>query len=433
MSTRSQSPERIQTTRKRRSILEAVRKRRDEGPRWMLFAVVAVTIVVLAAMIVLLMEDPPTMEGFTGAAAVLAAFILPITLLAHFGGQIVGRYASGRPPSLRNLILGGVWMVSGAVGSAVGVALLQILHRPRLGPFVVDSIVGEGGDVLSLLFVNGLLAVGVGISVLFVRTAGRKIQRSATLLSQEDLLTAEFRAAQSVQRSLLPDEDARIYGFDISGTTAPAVEIGGDYYDYLSFADGTKGILVADAAGKGIPAALVMAKFQGMAQALSIHVADAREFFVGLNDTLRVRLDRRNFITVAMLTIDFDDRCTYYRAGHNPLFLYRAATGTVEELKPTGMALGLTHGAALRSSLDPLHFRMEKGDVALMYSDGLTEAVDAAGSPYEESRTAASLRAAAGRGLKASVIRAKLLSDLAAFVGDAAPHDDVTLVVVVKE
>src|SRR5690606_38187278 len=132
---------------------------------------------------------------------------------------------------------------------------------------------------------------------------GPRIGRRMTLLEQENLLTAEFQAARSVQQSLLPDEEARIYGFDISGAMAPAVEIGGDYYDYVTFADGKRGIVVADAAGKGVPAALVMAKFQGMAQALSIHVPTPEEFFIGLNDTLRLRLDKRSFITVGMLTI----------------------------------------------------------------------------------------------------------------------------------
>jgi serine phosphatase RsbU (regulator of sigma subunit) len=358
------------------------------------------------------------------AMAVIVALVFtnPITILAHYGSEIVNRRAATRPKIVRMLWLVLAWMLAGGVGSLLAYAVLTAVG--------FNLRISRNTWSIALLS-NGLIAIVIGTFVLLFEATGARMRRRAHLLGQEDLLTAEFEAARNLQKSLLPGEDIRIHGFDISSATAPAVEIGGDYYDYLSFADGSKGILVADAAGKGIPAALVMSKFQGMAQALSIHVASPLDFFVGLNDTLRVRLDRRNFITVGMLTIDFDDCLAFYRAGHNPLLMYSSATERTMFCTPPGIALGLAHGAAVSGALDPHHFVMSPGDVVVLYSDGLTEARNPEGEDYGEERLASIVRTVA-RTSTALQIREAILGDIESFVNGASPHDDMTLVVVRK-
>jgi serine phosphatase RsbU (regulator of sigma subunit) len=362
-------------------------------------------------------------RGLALAVVVALVFTNPITLLAHYGSELVNKLASEKPRIVRMLWLILAWMVSGGLGSAIAYGILSAAG--------LDLPISRNTLSVALLS-NGLIAIVIGTFVLLFEATGARFRQRSRLLGQEDLLAAEFEAARNVQTSLLPGEDIRIHGFDISSATAPAVEIGGDYYDYLSFSDGSKGILVADAAGKGIPAALVMAKFQGMAQALSIHVANPHEFFIGLNDTLRVRLDRRNFITVGMLTIDFDDCLAFYRAGHNPLLMYSATSDRTMHCRPPGMALGLAHGAAVSGALDPHHFVMDPGDVVVLYSDGLNEAVDVHGADYGEERLAEVVRAAARNGACAVEVRDAILNDVARFVGSAEPHDDMTIVVVRK-
>lgn len=312
-----------------------------------------------------------------------------------------------------------IWLCSGIVGSLIG---YEILHFISYGFFNLTSSV-----LTTTLAANAII-------VLLVSTAGAVLssrRQDRLLHKQEELLTDEFEAAHRMQQSLLPDRDAHIYGFDISGAMHPAVEIGGDYYDYLSFADGSKGILVADASGKGIPAALVMAKFQGMAQALSIHISNPEEFFVGLNDTLRVRLDRQSFITVGMMTIDFENQCNFWRAGHNPLLHFCKATGDVIERKPRGIGLGLTHGGTLGTSLQPEPFTMQKDDIVLLYSDGLTEAMNKDGEQFEEERLHQCLQEFGSKAMSASQIRTAILDRVAEFVkGTEEQHDDITVVVV---
>lgn len=349
----------------------------------------------------------------------IAVFVVPITLAGYLATKRLNVYAHRFTPRSLRMARIAMWLGSGILGSLVGYEILHLISYGMLG--------------ISSSVLTTTLAANV-IIVLFVSTAGAFLssrKRGRILHRQEKLLTDEFEAAHRMQQSLLPDRDAHIYGFDISGAMYPAVEVGGDYYDYLSFADGSKGILVADASGKGIPAALVMAKFQGMAQALSIHVSNPEEFFVGLNDTLRVRLDRQSFITVGMMTIDFENRCSFWRAGHNPLLHFQENTGIVSELKPPGIALGLTHGGTLGNSLKPETFTLQTNDIILLYSDGLTEAMNQEGEQFGEERLRKHLEILGRQELNASEIRTAILDDIANFAaGTEDQHDDITIVVV---
>lgn len=365
------------------------------------------------------------MPGTVSLTAVLMSlwpiglFVVPITVIGYFSSKILDRHTEKLSPTGLRMARMALWLGSGIVGSLIGFEVLNLFFHGvlRITPSVIAI-------TLTANFVIVLMISTVGVIV-----SAR--QRGKILHKQEKLLTDEFEAAHRMQQSLLPDSDAHIYGFDISSAMLPAVEVGGDYYDYVSFADGSKGILVADASGKGIPAALIMAKFQGMAQALSIHVPKTEDFFIGLNDTLRARLDRQNFITVGMVTIDFDNRCAFWRAGHNPLLHFKAATGEVAERRPPGIALGLTHGGALGSTLQPEHFTMDAEDVLVLCSDGLTEAVNRIGEEFGQERLIELLQEIAGQGNDAVKIRSALLQELRNFVGDTEEqHDDITIVVI---
>lgn len=409
---------------RRRSLLRPHRPAERRTPLWQSLAI-AYGIVLGLALLAELLTGDGVPENFDRVALLTFTFTLPITVLAHYSSGFIGRIAGRFPSRTPHWILQALgWLLSGMIGSLAAFGLLLVLDSTAFGLAPRITTV--------LIAINGLAAICIGACILLWQLVRSHLARRNAMLGQQELLTAEFQAARNVQQSLLPAADLPLGGFEISGTTEPAVEIGGDYFDYLTFADGSKGIIVADAAGKGIPAALLMAKFQGMAQALSIHARTIAEFFIGLNDTLTVRLDRRSFITVALLTIDYDDRCAFYRAGHNPLLIYRAADRTVEVSRPSGIALGLAHGPIDRFPIEPATFTMAPGDVALLYSDGLTEATNAAGEDFGEERTEEILRAVGSRGLTAAAARGAILECLAAFVGHAEQHDDITVVVIRK-
>ncbi len=412
----------------RRSLLALARERKSGSnrsyPLWKVLLIANGTLVSLILVWSLFDSTNASLSGVMLSALLAVAYCTPITLLARLGSDFVQRKSSGRSRGLQGALLVATWMVSGVIGSALAYGAIWLASGGRL--------VMQSGLFTSMLAGNGVIAIGVGTFIFFFELINGRYRTQAEMLNQQDLLAAELLAARNVQWSLLPPGDILIAGFDISGGTEPAVEIGGDYYDYLSFADGTKGILIADAAGKGVPAALVMAKFQGMTQALSIHLSSPDEFLSVLDDTLKMRLDRRSFITVGMVTIDLEDRCTFYRAGNNPLLLYRAATEGVEISRPPGLALGLAIGTTVAHRQQPAPITMNPGDVALLYSDGLNEATASSGEPYGDERVAAALREIAAREPSAQAIRSALLECLAEFVGSAEPHDDITIVVIRK-
>lgn len=413
---------------RRRSLLRRSKDRPSDVPLWKLLLLIPSGFMAFFLLMNLINGGMlPETTIVRRVTVIVIIFSVPITTIAHLATLYVSRFRTSISAGMRLFVIPLVWLASGLVGSGIGIGLALLIQQ--FGYVVLDPLaMNPSIATMTPLFMgNSVVAVAIGLVIAFVRSA-----KQEGLEDQEELLTSEFQAARSVQLSLLPDDDARIFGFDISATMVPAVEIGGDYYDFLSFANGSKGIIVADAAGKGIPAALVMAKFQGMTQALSIHVSNPADLFVGLNDTLRVRLNRRNFITAALLNIDFDDNCTFFRAGHNPLLLFRSATGTVEELRPSGMALGLAHGAALGSSLQSMFFTMNPGDVVLMTSDGFTEAENANGEQFGEQRLQNSLLQASRTLASATEIRSRLLNDLSRFVSGAEQHDDITVVVIRK-
>ncbi|MBL7989189.1 MAG: PP2C family protein-serine/threonine phosphatase [Chlorobi bacterium] len=413
---------------RRRSLLGRPKDRPGDVPLWKLLLLIPSGFMAFFLLMNLVNGGAiPELAIVRKVAVIVIIFSIPITTIAHLATLYMARFRATISAGVRLFLIPLLWLASGLLGSGIGIGLALLIQQ--FGYVVLDPLArGFSAEAAVPLFMgNSVVAVAIGLVIAFVRSA-----KQEGLEDQEELLTSEFQAARSVQLSLLPDDDARIFGFDIGATMVPAVEIGGDYYDFLSFANGSKGVIVADAAGKGIPAALVMAKFQGMTQALSIHVSNPADLFVGLNDTLRVRLHRRNFITAALLNIDFDDNCTFFRAGHNPLLLFRSSTNTVQELRPAGMALGLAHGAALGSSLQPVLFTMNPGDVALITSDGFTEAENANGEQFGDQRLRGALLQASQTLASAANIRGQLLTDLSDFVSGAEQHDDITLVVIRK-
>ncbi len=414
--------------KQRRSLLTLAGERTSSSSRTLpLWRVLLIANGILLTLIIVWALFADTNAPFTSillSALVAVAYCTPITAIAHIGANTMQRITREMPRVIQGALMVATWMISGVIGSMLAYGALNLINEGHLS--------SRNTLLTPMLIGNGVIAIGVGTFIFFFELLNGRYHKRAEMLNQQDLLTAELLAARNVQWSLLPQGDLQLAGFDISGTTEPAVEIGGDYYDYLSFADGTKGILVADAAGKGVPAALVMAKFQGMTQALSIHLSSPDEFLTVLDDTLKIRLDRRSFITVGMLTIDLDDRCAFYRAGHNPLLLYRAATGTVETFRPPGLALGLAIGSTEAHMQQPAWITMHPGDVALLYSDGLNEATCPDGEAFGDERLAETLRETCAGECDAQTIRTSLLAAVAEFVGLAEPHDDITIVVVRK-
>jgi serine phosphatase RsbU (regulator of sigma subunit) len=241
---------------------------------------------------------------------------------------------------------------------------------------------------------------------------------------QEKLWARDREQAAEIQRSLLPFDAPSVPGFAIAGYNVASRAVGGDYYDFLPLEDGRLVLLVADVAGKGMPAALLMSGLQARVHVLFETGGKLAELVATLNRSLTRRFPSNRFVTfcVAALTPDSGE-IAYCNAGHNPPLLLRAG-GTHEYLSPTGPIIGIS----AQFTYGEITCRMLPGDILALYSDGVTEACDPVHE--EEFGEERLLRAliSNSHSAPASIIDA-IVGEIAAFTGNAPLSDDVTLVV----
>ncbi len=260
--------------------------------------------------------------------------------------------------------------------------------------------------------------------------------------AEKERLEQELRIARQIQMSLLPQGPLRLDGLSVTAHCEPAREVGGDYYDYFPLVASEQseptglGIIIADVAGKGTSAALYMAELKGLMLSLSQLHTSPRELLKRANRIIAQHLDARSFITMTYAVVDLYARTlTYARAGHCPLVYLPGGRGQeaggrrVQVQVPDGLVLGLKidGGERFDSLLEERTIRLGVGDVVLLFTDGVTEAMNAEGEPFGEDRLAALV--AEHGDLPFEELRERILREIRAFVGDIALHDDLTIVV----
>jgi sigma-B regulation protein RsbU (phosphoserine phosphatase) len=251
-------------------------------------------------------------------------------------------------------------------------------------------------------------------------------------------LEEELRIARQIQMSLLPRGPLDVPGLAVSGLCVPAREVGGDYYDFFKLPGDLLGVLIADVSGKGTSAALYMAELKGLVLSLSQIYLSPRQLLVEVNRIISDNLDTRSFITMTYAVIDLKaGRMTYARAGHTPLIYMRSGGGPEEPVKvlvPSGMVVGLRIPGAHEKFMDLLEEEsvdLTDGDVIVLYTDGISEAMNADADLFGDSRLS---RIVEEHGhLDSSELRERILREIEAFVGAADQHDDMTMILIKVE
>lgn len=250
-------------------------------------------------------------------------------------------------------------------------------------------------------------------------------------VAQQERAQHELAIARRIQLESLPQEAPRVAGLDIAGTSVPALEVGGDYFDYLCDGPGTVGIMVGDVSGKGTSAALYMSKLQGIVQSLHTFGLQPRELFTRTNELLGRDLERRAFVTALGAFFDVGTRTvTVVRAGHLPLLHYEAASGRVHPIMPRGLGFGLVAGPQFDLELQDEELSYAPGDVFLLLTDGINESHSATGDEFGQERVETLLRDAAGEGCPASEIVSRVKAAVDVFTEGTEQQDDQTIVVV---
>ena len=249
--------------------------------------------------------------------------------------------------------------------------------------------------------------------------------------NEKKRLDHDLEIARDIQRILLPSQAPAVNGFEISGINVPARQVSGDYFDYIKVDDQRLGVAIADVSGKGVPASLIMAICRSVLRSQSANNPSPADVLRKVNRQLYPDIKEDMFISMAYIILDpANNRVTLARAGHDAPLLYKRSTQTVTPVKPRGMALGIDSGSVFDRLTADFDVSLETGDCLVLYTDGVTEALDAEGYEFGLERTAQSVRASAGKG--ASAIVTRVIDDVRNFSGSQPQNDDITLIAIHK-
>jgi serine phosphatase RsbU (regulator of sigma subunit) len=328
------------------------------------------------------------------------------------------QWTAGRPPRAAEV------EVLASIGARLAAALragpdilgILVLGPPSNRPSYGDAdrhLVRHCADQLTLMIENA-------------RLTGRVVE--------QEKLRRDLALAAEVQQRLLPEQAPVRAAATLAGVSVPARSVGGDYYDFLDLGDHRVGIALADVSGKGVPAALIMAVVQA---SLRIVAADRDvslpQLAARINDCVYRSTQSKSYATFFYAQLDEQSRrLRYVNAGHLPPYLVRAVPVPVEgqagpaeiqELPASGTVVGLFP----EMSYDEASVDLHSGDVLVAFTDGVTEALNAAEEEYGDDRLKALLREVAP--FPASEISARIASALRAWIGATAQYDDLTFVV----
>lgn len=252
-------------------------------------------------------------------------------------------------------------------------------------------------------------------------------------LAQQERIKHELKIARQIQLASLPTSIPEEEGFDIHGVSIPAMEVGGDFYDFLISDKDSLTVIIGDVSGKGTSASLYMSKIQGILRTLNEYNLYPRELLIKSNKLLFHYIEKNSFITSIALRINKSSNTFHIsRAGHLPILKYDAQNGSIMQVQPRGMALGITGGNIFDNNIAEEISNYKPGDVFLLFTDGITEARNARGEEFGINRVKSFLKI--NHNMRASEISQQLIADVNAFGGQSSSiseqYDDLTIVTI---
>ncbi|MBI3004741.1 MAG: PP2C family protein-serine/threonine phosphatase [Ignavibacteriales bacterium] len=241
---------------------------------------------------------------------------------------------------------------------------------------------------------------------------------------EKERVERELSIAAEIQQRLLPEQLPAIKQYDVAAAAFPCRTIGGDFYDVVELDDHRFAIVMADVSGKGIPASLLVSTLHASFRAYIQAQTDLAALVTRLNKVVYDNTTPDKFITFFIMILDVHSHTVnYVNAGHNSPFLFRGNNGKIEELAASGLPLGMIGDSEYTAST----LQLEAHDVVVLYTDGVTEAMDKSQNQYGEDRfrhcISSSLESAA------VALKDKILVDVREFVGLEPASDDLTLLV----
>lgn len=258
-----------------------------------------------------------------------------------------------------------------------------------------------------------------------------KFRQAQVSLIEQQRLQKELQVAQEIQQMLLPDDFPDVIGYDIGSYYQAAKEVGGDLFDFVEVDDNSIGVCVADVSGKGVPGSLVMTMIRTALRLEARGNKDTSNVLTRVNTFVTDDIRRGMFVTMFYIYLDSRERTvSFSSAGHNPIILYRGKTKRTYYLNPSGFPIGITLPdiRLFEQKIQSDRIRLHPDDILVLYTDGITEAMNAKRELYGEERFLAAIREY-GKLPVADFVKS-IKEDIQKFTGGYEQNDDITFVAI---
>ena len=316
-------------------------------------------------------------------------------------------------------------LLMGYLGVAI---LIYIVMNPfrKLSDWVKQLGHGEVKDEIDFDTGNELGEIAKAFSEIT-----DKFRKSQENLAEQERLQKEMQLAQDIQQTLLPPYVPEIEGYKIASYYEAAKEVGGDYYDFVEVDKDSLGIVVADVSGKGVPGSLIMTMIRTALRTEARGVKSASEVLGRLNDFVVKDMKKGMFVTIFYVIIDSKKRrLNYASAGHNPMILYRQSTKKTYYLNPKGFPVGISlpDQELFKKSIESDTIQMAEDDILLIYTDGITEAMNNQRELFGEERLLDVIRN--NSHLQVDTFIEKIQEEMYSFSEGFEQSDDITLLAI---
>ena len=326
---------------------------------------------------------------------------------------------------IRTLWISGILLLVGYLGVFVLVYMTMSPFK-KLSRWVGDLGRGEAHDDIEFDASDEVGEIAQAFSEIT-----EKFRKSQQNLAEQERLQKEMQVAQEIQHTLLPSEFPEIEGYEIASYYEAAKEVGGDYFDFVEVDKDTLGIVVADVSGKGVPGSLVMTMIRTALRTEARGNKNAADVLARVNDFVINDMKRGMFVTIFYVILDSKNRTiNYASAGHNPMILYRGKTKKSYYFNPRGFPIGinLPDNTLFRKSIQSDTLRLLAEDVLLVYTDGITEAMNSQRDRFGDERFLSVIRNYSD--LKVDPLVDKIRDEINMFTKGHAQSDDITLVAI---
>lgn len=239
----------------------------------------------------------------------------------------------------------------------------------------------------------------------------------------------ELDSAKEIQLSMLPESNSNINGIDISGTSVPASEVGGDYFDYFKISDTKLGVFICDVSGHGVASGLMLSGLRSCMHLILEDENDPQIVMEKLNRMVRKTQQRKMFVTAVFAMIDTEkNKCKLFNAGHLPPYKISASSSDIFKIKKHGITLGAVDSISVPNHEAEVVFDFNPGDKIVFYTDGLNEAMNAAKAEYGFDRIEKVLYQNTDK--SPSELIELLVNDVRSYIGNNEQIDDLTILII---